>query len=125
MTRAGLLRITRDRGASDLHLSAGVPPAIRIDGDLHRLPLPDLSTEDTRTLACGALNDVQRRAFESGDGHRVGLSESAAPGREGPAIEKGRENGGMRKEDRRAQGCAAGCRQARHAPAARLRAASR
>jgi twitching motility protein PilT len=67
MTLAGLLRISRDRGASDLHLSVGVPPVVRIDGDLRRLPLPDLSAEDTRTLACSALNDVQRRAFESGE----------------------------------------------------------
>jgi twitching motility protein PilT len=67
MTLPGLLRIARDRGASDLHLIVGVPPAIRIDGDLHRLPLPDLSPDDTRTLAYSALTEAQRRAFDTGE----------------------------------------------------------
>jgi twitching motility protein PilT len=67
MTLQGLLKIARDRGASDLHLAAGVPPSVRIDGDLHRLPLPDLTADDTRTLADSAFSDVQRRAFEHGE----------------------------------------------------------
>ena len=67
MTLPGLLKIARDRGASDLHLAAGVPPSVRIDGDLHRLPLPDLTPDDTRTLADSAFSEVQRRAFEHGE----------------------------------------------------------
>ncbi|HYN08127.1 MAG TPA: type IV pilus twitching motility protein PilT [Vicinamibacterales bacterium] len=64
MTLPGLLKETLDRGGSDLHLSAGVPPCVRVDGDLQRLPLPVLTPEQTRHLACSGLTDAQRKRFE-------------------------------------------------------------
>jgi twitching motility protein PilT len=64
MTLPALLRETRDRGGSDLHLSAGAPPCVRVDGDLHRLPLPMLTAEQTRDLAYSALTDAHRKRFE-------------------------------------------------------------
>ena len=67
MTLPGLLKIARDRGASDLHLAVGSPPSVRIDGDLHRLPLPILTPDDARTLADSAFNDTHRVAFENGE----------------------------------------------------------
>lgn len=52
------------RGASDLHLTVGSPPQIRIDGDLVPLNLPRLSPDDTKELAYGVLTESQRAEFE-------------------------------------------------------------
>jgi twitching motility protein PilT len=67
MTLAALLKAALDRGGSDLHLSVGAPPCIRVDGDLLRLPLPVLTADLARTLACSALTDEQRRIFDHHD----------------------------------------------------------
>ena len=45
-----LLQLTVDEGASDLHLSVGIPPLLRIDGGLHPLDAPPLRPEDTERL---------------------------------------------------------------------------
>jgi twitching motility protein PilT len=66
MTLTELLKATRDRGGSDLHLSAGAPPTIRVDGDLRWLDLPVLRADDTHALAVGALTESQRRTFDTG-----------------------------------------------------------
>ena len=67
MTLHELLRATLDLGGSDLHLSVGAPPAVRVDGDLHRLDLPALTAEDTQRLADSALDDGERWMFDDGD----------------------------------------------------------
>ncbi|HEX8296718.1 MAG TPA: type IV pilus twitching motility protein PilT [Chthoniobacteraceae bacterium] len=46
-----LLRLVVDEGASDLHLSVGAPPAVRINGRLVKLEVRPLTSEDTETLA--------------------------------------------------------------------------
>jgi twitching motility protein PilT len=46
-----LLRVVVDENGSDLHLSVGAPPAIRINGRLIKLDVPPLTPEDTETLA--------------------------------------------------------------------------
>jgi twitching motility protein PilT len=66
MTLPELLKAARDRGGSDLHLSVGAPPTIRIGGDLRWLDLPVLRAEDTHALAVGALTAHQRAAFDDG-----------------------------------------------------------
>ncbi len=53
-----------NRGASDLHLTVGTPPQIRVDGKLIPLDLPNLTPEDTKELAYGMLTEVQRSQFE-------------------------------------------------------------
>jgi twitching motility protein PilT len=60
-----LLQLTVARGASDLHVSAGSPPRIRLDGELVALELPPLEHGETRALCYGMLTDVQRRRFEA------------------------------------------------------------
>lgn len=50
--------------ASDLHLSAGLPPLIRVDGDLKRLNLPALDQKTAINLIYEIMNDKQRRHFE-------------------------------------------------------------
>lgn len=59
-----LFRLMVDRGASDLHLSVGAPPMIRVDELL--LPIGDqpLTAEDTRRAAAGLLSSEQFKAFE-------------------------------------------------------------
>jgi twitching motility protein PilT len=60
-----LLEVMVKKGASDLHLTAGVPPMIRVDGDL--LPetaYPPLDASDTQRLAYSVLAEDQRKRFE-------------------------------------------------------------
>jgi twitching motility protein PilT len=59
-----LLRYTLEMKASDLHLSAGTPPQVRVDGELQRMQLPDLSPSDTKQLAYSVLTDAQKKRFE-------------------------------------------------------------
>lgn len=60
-----LLGLAVKQGASDLHLSPGMPPMLRIDGDL--IPAKDLAVldaEETRKLVYGVLDEKQRKEFE-------------------------------------------------------------
>lgn len=59
-----LLRITVERGASDLHLTVGLPPMLRINGRLTPTEFPRLSPDDTRRLVYNILNDRQKEILE-------------------------------------------------------------
>jgi len=59
-----LLKTTVDLEASDLHLSIGSPPQVRVHGDLQRLPLPELTPNETKSLAYSVLTDTQKKRFE-------------------------------------------------------------
>ena len=59
-----LLAFGVKNGASDLHLSAGLPPTIRVDGDLRRLGVPGLGHERVLDLVSGIMNDAQRKDYE-------------------------------------------------------------
>ncbi len=50
--------------ASDIHLSAGEVPSVRIDGDVRRLDLDVLSQDDARRLAYSIMNEKQKSRFE-------------------------------------------------------------
>lgn len=50
--------------ASDLHLSAGMPPLIRVDGDMRRIDLPSFDNKQVRELIYQILNDKQRKNYE-------------------------------------------------------------
>ncbi|HEV2112277.1 MAG TPA: type IV pilus twitching motility protein PilT [Gammaproteobacteria bacterium] len=50
--------------ASDLHLSAGVPPMIRVDGDVRRINMPALEHKDVHDMVYDIMNDKQRKDFE-------------------------------------------------------------
>jgi twitching motility protein PilT len=60
-----LLAFSAKQGASDLHLSAGLPPMIRVDGDMRRLNVPALDDGQVRRLIYDVMNDRQRRDFEA------------------------------------------------------------
>jgi twitching motility protein PilT len=59
-----LLKLTVEFQGSDLHLSIGSPPQVRVHGDLRRLELPELNPADTKTLAYSVLTDAQKKRFE-------------------------------------------------------------
>lgn len=50
--------------ASDLHLSAGVPPIIRVHGEMRRLDVPSLKHEDVHKLVYDVMSDKQRKIYE-------------------------------------------------------------
>jgi twitching motility protein PilT len=51
-------------GASDLHLTAGSPPVVRVDGKLQRMPYDMLTSEETKKIAYSMLNEKQKLKFE-------------------------------------------------------------
>jgi len=59
-----LLAFSAKQGASDLHLSAGLPPMIRVDGDVRRINLPALDHKQVQALIYDIMNDTQRVDFE-------------------------------------------------------------
>ncbi|WP_024304518.1 type IV pilus twitching motility protein PilT [Pseudogulbenkiania sp. MAI-1] len=59
-----LLAFTVKNKASDLHLSAGLPPMIRVNGDVRRINLPPLEHHDVHDKVYDIMNDFQRKAFE-------------------------------------------------------------
>ncbi len=65
MDIAELLAFAVKNKASDLHLSSGLPPMIRVDGDLRRLNLPALDNQQLTELLYSTMSDHQRRDFEA------------------------------------------------------------
>ena len=59
-----LLAFSAKQGASDLHLSAGLPPMIRVDGDVRRINLPPMEHKQVHALIYDIMNDKQRKDFE-------------------------------------------------------------
>ena len=59
-----LLAFSVKNGASDLHLSAGLPPMIRVDGDVRRINVPVLEHKVVHSLVYDIMNDKQRKDFE-------------------------------------------------------------
>jgi twitching motility protein PilT len=65
MTQIGrLLRFACEQAASDLHVSAGERPAIRVNGDLHWVDLDPLSPDDAHRLIFDVMSDSQRKTFQ-------------------------------------------------------------
>ncbi|MBI5694457.1 MAG: type IV pilus twitching motility protein PilT [Nitrospirae bacterium] len=59
-----LLQTMIDKGASDLHITTGSPPQLRIDGHLVPMNLPPLGAAETKQLCYSVLTDVQKHKFE-------------------------------------------------------------
>ncbi|HEV2523857.1 MAG TPA: type IV pilus twitching motility protein PilT [Gammaproteobacteria bacterium] len=64
MDITGLLAFAMKNNASDLHLSAGMPPLIRVDGDMRRVDMPALTHKEVHALIYDIMNDKQRKVFE-------------------------------------------------------------
>ena len=59
-----LLKAMIEKGASDLHITTGTAPQLRIDGKLHPLRMPPLSPPETKQLCYSVLTDSQKHQFE-------------------------------------------------------------
>ncbi|MCF2907516.1 type IV pilus twitching motility protein PilT [Pseudoalteromonas sp. DL2-H2.2] len=59
-----LLAFSVQHKASDLHLSSGVSPMIRVDGDVRRVNIPALEAKDVNSLVYDIMNDNQRKDYE-------------------------------------------------------------
>jgi twitching motility protein PilT len=64
VTLAEMLKIAVQSGASDLHITIGTPPQVRIDGKLRPLDHPTLTPGDTKRLAYSVMTDTQKHSFE-------------------------------------------------------------
>ena len=60
-----LLAISVKNNASDLHLSSGLPPLIRVDGDIRRLNMPSLNHQQVLALIYESMNDRQRVEYDT------------------------------------------------------------
>src|SRR6056297_1728298 len=59
-----LLKAMIEEGASDLHITTGSAPLIRVDGDMRTLSVPKLTSAETKQLCYSVLTDAQKRCFE-------------------------------------------------------------
>ena len=59
-----LLAFSVQHEASDLHLSTGTPPSIRVDGDVRKLNIPAFDAKDVNALVYDIMNDRQRKEYE-------------------------------------------------------------
>ncbi|MGZ6097991.1 MAG: type IV pili twitching motility protein PilT, partial [Myxococcaceae bacterium] len=67
-----LLKAMVEKGASDLHITTGSPPQLRIDGELVPLKAAPLSPVETKQLCYSVLTDAQKAKFE--EDHELDLS---------------------------------------------------
>src|SRR5476651_849546 len=59
-----LLSFTVKNNSSDLHLSAGLPPMIRVDGDLRKINVPAMEHKEVIKVIYDIMNDKQRKEYE-------------------------------------------------------------
>ncbi|MBL8407354.1 MAG: type IV pilus twitching motility protein PilT [Candidatus Accumulibacter phosphatis] len=59
-----LLAFSVKNKASDLHLSAGLPPIIRVNGDVRRINLPAMEHKDVHAMVYDIMSDLQRKQYE-------------------------------------------------------------
>src|SRR5881397_1376205 len=59
-----LLKMTVDLDGSDLHLTTNTPPQVRVNGELRRLQMPELTPAETKQLVYSVLTDAQKKRFE-------------------------------------------------------------
>ncbi|HBX36694.1 MAG TPA: twitching motility protein PilT, partial [Pseudohongiella sp.] len=59
-----LLTFSVNNGASDLHLAAGMPPLIRVDGDMRKIDLPVMDHKTVQGLIYEIMSDRQRKEYE-------------------------------------------------------------
>ena len=59
-----LLGFSVKQGASDLHITAGMQPLIRVDGDIRRINVPEMDQKEVHSLIYEIMNDKQRKDYE-------------------------------------------------------------
>ena len=102
-----------DEGSSDLHITAGSPPAIRLDGQMVKLDLPVMTPADTEELVRGIAKDEQiKQLYENGGvGFRADLPRGRAfPRQPVPATGFHRHGGAADPATHPRHGARSGCR---------------
>ena len=59
-----LLNFSVQQGSSDLHITAGMPPLIRVDGDISRINVDPMDHKEVHGLIYEIMNDRQRKDYE-------------------------------------------------------------
>ena len=59
-----LLNFSVQQGASDLHITSGMPPLIRVDGDIRRINVGEMDHKEVHSLIYEIMNDRQRKDYE-------------------------------------------------------------
>ncbi len=72
------LQLGREQSASDIHFAVGMPPMLRLHGDIQPVRYRDLTADECRSLIFEILNDEQKKQF--GEGVDLDFSYSPAPG---------------------------------------------
>ena len=65
MDIAELLGISVKQGVSDLHITAGMPPLIRVDSDIRRINVAEMDHKEVHSLIYEIMNDKQRKIMKS------------------------------------------------------------
>ncbi|NIQ10321.1 MAG: type IV pili twitching motility protein PilT, partial [Gammaproteobacteria bacterium] len=60
------LQLGRDQGGSDVHLAVGIPPMVRLHGELIPIKYRELTNEELQELVYEILTDDQKASFENG-----------------------------------------------------------
>ena len=60
-----VLKLAKNKDASDIHITTGAPPLLRINGSLFRLETENLSSEDAKTMCYSLISDEQKAKFEN------------------------------------------------------------
>lgn len=91
-----LLKLMAERKASDLHLAAGSPPQLRVDGRLEPLPQPPLTEDEAQSLCYEVLTPDQVQAFERDDELDLALAQGSSRYRVNLYRQKGSVAGAFR-----------------------------
>ncbi|MDE6748467.1 MAG: type IV pilus twitching motility protein PilT [Lachnospiraceae bacterium] len=59
-----IMRVAHDAGASDVHITVGVPPKMRVNGNLLTMDYPKMAPADTLEIVLEVMSEVQRERFE-------------------------------------------------------------
>lgn len=59
-----ILKIAKDAGASDVHITVGIPPKMRVNGNLITMNMPKLQSSDTLEIVLSIMTEAQRERFE-------------------------------------------------------------
>lgn len=59
-----IMKDASDAGASDVHITVGIPPKMRVNGNLVTMNYQKMMPQDTMAVACEIMNDIQRSRFE-------------------------------------------------------------
>ena len=59
-----ILTVANQAGASDVHITVGIPPKMRVSGHLQEMNFPRMMPDDTHRLLYGIMNEKQTKAFD-------------------------------------------------------------